>query len=47
LKDKIEKPLQWKELNAADTVPDFPKLTFDELNDLTLGKSQNPTRFLP
>ena len=38
LKNKSERLLQWKELNAVDTVPDFPRLTFEELNDLTLGK---------
>ncbi|CAF3216884.1 unnamed protein product [Rotaria sp. Silwood2] len=38
LKNKSEKLLQWKELNANDTVPDFPRLTFEELNDLTLGE---------
>ncbi|CAF1551517.1 unnamed protein product, partial [Rotaria magnacalcarata] len=40
LKNKTEKLLQWKELNSADTVPDFPRLTFEELNDLTLGTYQ-------
>ena len=38
LKNKRKSLLQWKELNAADTVPDFPRLKFEELNDLTLGK---------
>ncbi|CAF3713984.1 unnamed protein product [Rotaria socialis] len=40
LKNKTEKLLQWKELNAVDTAPDFPRLTFEELNDLTLGTYQ-------
>ncbi|CAF1585446.1 unnamed protein product [Didymodactylos carnosus] len=40
LRDKAEKPLQWKELDASDTVPDFPHLTFKQLNDLTLGTYQ-------
>ena len=38
LKDKSQKQLQWKELNGVDTVLDFPKLTFDKLNDTTLDK---------
>ena len=38
LKDKSEKALRWNELDEADTVADFPKLTFSELNDLTLGE---------
>ena len=38
LKNKRERPLQWKELDAADMVPDFSRLNFEELNDLTLGK---------
>ena len=38
LKNKRERPLQWKELDAADTVPDFPRLKLEELNDQTLGK---------
>lgn len=38
LRNKSEKTLRWQELNATDTVPDFPRLTFEELNDLTLGK---------
>ena len=29
LKDKTEKALKWTELNAADTVPDFPRLSFE------------------
>ena len=38
LRNKREQAVQWQEINAVDTVPDFPKLTFEELNDLTLGK---------
>ena len=38
LKDKSERQSQWKELDGLDTVPDFPKLTFDEPNDITLGE---------
>ena len=38
LKDKSQRQLQWKELNGVDTVLDFPKLTFDKLNDTTLNK---------
>ena len=46
LKDKTEKALKWTELNAADTVPDFPRLSFEELNNLTLGEAHNQLHFL-
>lgn len=45
LKDKSEKALQWKELDAADTVADFPRLTFTELSDLTLGELKDYLMF--
>ncbi|CAF4604568.1 unnamed protein product [Didymodactylos carnosus] len=38
LKSKTEIPIQYKELDAADTVPDFPRLTLEQLNDITLGE---------
>ncbi|CAF3390049.1 unnamed protein product [Rotaria sp. Silwood2] len=37
LKEKSEKSIKWADFDAADTVSDFPKLTFEELNELTLG----------
>ena len=46
LKDKTEKALKWTELNAADTVPDFPRLSFEELNNLTLVEAHNQLYFL-
>ena len=45
-KDKTEKALKWTELNAADTVPDFPRLSFEELNNLTLVEDHNQLHFL-
>ena len=36
-KEKSEKSIKWTDLDATDTVSDFPKLTFEELNELTLG----------
>ena len=45
-KDKTEKAFKWTELNAADTVPDFPRLSFEELNNLTLVEAHNQLYFL-
>ena len=36
-KEKSEKSIKWADLDATDTVSDFPKLTFGELNEITLG----------
>ncbi|CAF1584985.1 unnamed protein product [Didymodactylos carnosus] len=36
LKDKQEK-LKWVPMNAANVINDFPKMTFDELQELTLS----------
>ena len=38
LKNKSEKLVQWKEISATDTAPEFPRLTFDELNEITLDE---------
>ncbi|CAF3659116.1 unnamed protein product [Rotaria socialis] len=40
LKSKSEKSLKWTLLNAKYSVKDFPRMTFNELNDLTLGTFQ-------
>lgn len=40
LKSKSERSLTWTLLNAKHLVKDFPHLTFNELNDLTLGTFQ-------
>ena len=45
LKNKSEKSIKWSELDAANAVKDFPKLTFEQLNDLTLGRCHNYMRF--
>lgn len=37
----MKKIYNGKELDASDTAPDFPRLTFEELNNLTLGKLTN------
>ena len=36
-REKSEKSIKWVDLDAAGTVSDFSKLTFEELNELTLG----------
>ena len=36
-KKKSEKSIKLADLDATDTVSDFPKLTFGEVNELTLG----------
>ena len=36
-KEKSEKSIKWADLDATDTVSDFPKLKLGELNELTLG----------
>ena len=36
-KEKSKKSIKWSDLDAAGTVSDFPKLTFEELNELALG----------
>ena len=46
LRDKTKKALKWTELNAADTVPDFPRLSFEELNNLTLVEAHSQLYFL-
>ena len=46
LKEKFEKSLKLAELNAADTVLDFPRLNFGELNDLTFNEANNQLHFL-
>ena len=38
LKNNSEKLLPWKERSATDTVPEFPRLTFNELNEITLAE---------
>ena len=38
LKNKSEKLVQWKEISATDTAQEFPRLTFDELKEITLGE---------
>jgi hypothetical protein len=40
LKDKNSKQPKWTNLNATSSVDDFPKMTFDELQELTLGTYQ-------
>ncbi|CAF4576898.1 unnamed protein product [Rotaria sp. Silwood2] len=40
LKDKNGKQPKWADLNAADSVANFPKMSFDELQELTLGTYQ-------
>ncbi|CAF2672623.1 unnamed protein product [Rotaria sp. Silwood2] len=40
LKNKSDKSLKWTLLNANHLVKDFPRMTFNELNDLTLGTFQ-------
>ena len=39
LENKSEKLVRWKDLNATNAAPEFPTLTFEELNDLTLNES--------
>ena len=46
LKDKTKKARKWTELNEADTVPDSSRLSFEELNNLTLGEAHNQLHFL-
>ena len=38
LENKSEKLVRWKNLNATDAALEFPRLTFEELNALTLGE---------
>ena len=38
LKNRSEKLVQWKKISATDTAQEFPRLTFDELNEITLGE---------
>ena len=38
LKNESEKLVHWKEISATDIAPEFPRLTFDELNEITLGE---------
>ncbi|CAF1173234.1 unnamed protein product [Didymodactylos carnosus] len=40
IKDKSEKQLKWTSINATDSVSNFPKMDFDELQVLTLGTYQ-------
>ncbi|CAF4651087.1 unnamed protein product [Rotaria sp. Silwood2] len=40
LKTTSEKALKWSLLSAKHSVKDFPHMTFNELNDLTLGTFQ-------
>ncbi|CAF3734339.1 unnamed protein product [Rotaria sp. Silwood1] len=39
LKEKSEESIKWADLDVPDTVSDFPKLTLEELNELTLENS--------
>ena len=40
IKDKSEKQTKWTNLNATNSVSNFPKMSFDELQELTLGTYQ-------
>ena len=40
IKDKTEKQTKWTNLNATNSVSNFPKMSFDELQELTLGTYQ-------
>ena len=46
LKEKSEKPPKLAELNAADTVSDFPRLNLEEVHDLTFNEANNQLYFL-
>ena len=45
LKEKSEKLLKLAELNAADTVSDFPRLNFEELNHLIFNEANKHLHF--
>ena len=40
VKDKDGKQLKWTNLNATNSVDNFPKMSYDELQELTLGTYQ-------
>ncbi|CAF5104213.1 unnamed protein product [Rotaria sp. Silwood1] len=40
IKNNTEKKLKWMPMNATNSMPNFPRMNFDELQELTLGVYQ-------